>query len=131
MGGHENGEFDTFVKIAAPTCYDLPGLLSGRAWFDGTNGCSEYAASADWCTRFGMNNYNGQGAANQRCCACGGGTAGDLPASTSFPIGFCQMWSRRYGFGFSDCRKFSNHWQCQKNGGQNYFCDNNCDDCNL
>jgi len=55
------------------TCEDLPGAQSGNAWFDGWNGCGVYAANPSWCEWYGVNDYNGEGKANDKCCGCGGG----------------------------------------------------------
>ena len=52
-------------------CMDLPGAASGWAWSDGTNGCSAYTSNPEWCDLFG--DLNGEGAASDNCCACGGG----------------------------------------------------------
>lgn len=72
--GEESSEFDSFVKY--PGCLDLPGAISRRPWYDGYNGCAQYAINEGWCTTYGATDYNGEGTANSKCCTCGGGSAG-------------------------------------------------------
>jgi len=55
-------------------CSDYPGR-SGAVWFDGTNHCERYK-SFGWCTLYGGTDYNGEGTAADKCCACGGGMKG-------------------------------------------------------
>lgn len=54
-------------------CMDRPGESSSSTWFDGTNNCSDYAINLDWCGLYGDTDFNGQGSASTKCCACGGG----------------------------------------------------------
>ena len=56
-----------FSRVVAAGCEDTVG------WFDGTNGCSEYASNSGWCDQYGGTDHNGQGTAQDNCCACGGG----------------------------------------------------------
>jgi hypothetical protein len=57
----------------APTCEDLPGN-SGVEWNNGNGqGCDEYDRF-EFCEDFGdIPPFNGEGTANEKCCACGGG----------------------------------------------------------
>ena len=74
-------------------CTDLPGA-SGQVWFDGTNGCAEYAAN-DFCPLYGHVDYNGEGSANERCCVCGGGSVGYETDVYDDPV--CEFESTDYG----------------------------------
>jgi hypothetical protein len=56
-------------------CTDHPGH-SGSTWTDGTNDCDGYAENPEWCANYGNIDHNGEGKANDKCCACGGGGAG-------------------------------------------------------
>ena len=75
-------------------CTDMPGASSGQMWFDGTNGCAEYADN-DFCPLYGHVDYNGEGRANERCCVCGGGIAGHATAVNDDVV--CQFESTDYG----------------------------------
>ena len=48
---------DGLVPTFAPTCIDLPGTRSGKAWFDGTNGCKKFEQADKnglmFCSKFG------------------------------------------------------------------------------
>jgi len=52
---------------------NLYGCTNTPGWSDGTNGCDAYYSFPDWCDIYGGWN-NGQGAAQENCCICGGGT---------------------------------------------------------
>ena len=55
-------------------CRDLPGAASSLStWTDGSVGCDAYESDQMRCGLFGDSNLNGEGRANERCCACGGG----------------------------------------------------------
>ena len=62
-------------------CSDLTGDIQADPWSDGTNGCAVYEQNTGWCAMYGANNYHGEGAANAKCCACGGG---DVIGTSSF-----------------------------------------------
>ena len=72
-------------------CKDLPGD-SGAVWqdTDGDN-CASYAAQS-YCGGFGSNTYP-EGSANDKCCACGGGTktvdSSGSEALAAVKIDFC------------------------------------------
>ena len=56
-------------------CADWPGDLSGTTWNNGFDSCDAFNAEpVEMCLAFGDVNVNGEGRANQKCCACGGGT---------------------------------------------------------
>ena len=76
-----NGTFP--VGSVLSECVDLPGRV-GSLWSDGTNGCAEYAENEGFCQEYGATDYNGEGSANERCCACGGGTMDVLSRHAEF-----------------------------------------------
>ena len=47
-------------------------LLNGGTWSDTTNDCINYGAF-NYCAAYGATDYYNRGAANDMCCACGGG----------------------------------------------------------
>jgi len=60
-------------------CVDLPGDTSGTTWENSYgNGCDSIFNDDlnGWCNYYGNNNFNGEGSANEKCCACGGGATG-------------------------------------------------------
>jgi len=57
-------------------CVDLPGASSGSTWTDGNWDCDTYDET-DGCDAYGGTDYNGEGAAKDHCCACGGGDTGE------------------------------------------------------
>merc|ERR1712187_1048061 len=70
-------EGDGWVKAQVSwtyVCSDLPGSQSAQAWSDSTHGCMEYGKHEGWCDKYGVWDYNGNGAAKTHCCVCGGGT---------------------------------------------------------
>ena len=64
-------------------CNDLPGN-SGVDWNNGNGqGCDEYDRF-DFCEDFGdIPPFNGEGTANEKCCACGGGSSGSSPPAAA------------------------------------------------
>ena len=53
-------------------------------WLDDNgDGCAAYGNNpAGWCPAKGDANVNGEGSANVKCCACGGGSGGIPHGST-------------------------------------------------
>jgi len=80
-GGYTNGPnkgkaSQCEASAAAPTdCVDLAGDGGSDPWYDGFNYCSGYAVP-NWCDTYGAVDHNGEGAANIKCCVCGGGSTG-------------------------------------------------------
>jgi len=66
------GPYGSHIYDARWVCSDLP-LPSGKKWTDGTNDCSGYAENSHRCHDYGSSDYNGEGPADEHCCACGGG----------------------------------------------------------
>lgn len=70
--------FDLYMAFGASRirdgCTDLPGDISGDVWHDGWHGCDEYAQGDSWCDLYGDDDVNGEGAAKNKCCFCGGGS---------------------------------------------------------
>jgi len=64
---------DIWPYAARCGCHDLPGEASSAQWTDGSAGCGAYKSDPMQCGLFGDSNLNGEGSANERCCACGGG----------------------------------------------------------
>jgi len=73
-------------------CFDLPGDISGTEWKnDEGNGhnidgydCLSYELNG-WCAQFGEV-YHSEGSANEKCCACGGGSTGTMRNGDLFPL---------------------------------------------
>ena len=63
------------VPYGTAACADLPGEMSGSVWSDGEYDCEEYA-SFGHCNDLGGTDWNGEGRADDKCCACGGGLKG-------------------------------------------------------
>ena len=71
------------TRVGVWGCNDLPGDIQADPWSDGTNGCAVYEQNTGWCAKYGANNYNREGAASAKCCACGGG---DVIGTSSFRV---------------------------------------------
>ena len=66
-------------------CKDLPGAISGRKWKDVDDfSCHQFDATN--CFHYGTENVNGEGAANDNCCECGGGSTYLCPDSNGGKI---------------------------------------------
>lgn len=60
-------------------CEDIPSKKTGAIWTDGSNNCSRYEIEDHFCRKYGRNDYEGDGPANDMCCTCGGGRPISVP----------------------------------------------------
>mmetsp|Transcript_102916 Transcript_102916/g.178568 ORF Transcript_102916/g.178568 Transcript_102916/m.178568 type:complete len:691 (+) Transcript_102916:84-2156(+) len=79
-------KYNEWHKLQDYNCQDLPGAKSGKKWSDGWDSCAEYTKWSNFCDDYGATDYNGEGAANDKCCACVGGNK-NMPLKVVGPSG--------------------------------------------